>query len=209
MNPWDGRTAVFMRTLTNIIILNFLWVICSMPILTVGPSTAAMTGVIRKWHLYKDHSVFRSFIYEYRLFFKQGFLVGTFWIFFGLLLVIDVFYFLQIPSSAKAVFMGITMIVSILYIMTSAFLFPILVHYETKGLALIKQAFTFSFLDGKTTFAIILMWIGAGMTLYYVPLTIFFVLVPFSMISFRFAMTSFEKLAKIPKIQSKYVTLEE
>jgi uncharacterized membrane protein YesL len=84
-----------------------------------------------------------------------------------------------------------------------------LVHYEEKGFALIKQAFTFSFLDGKTTFAIILMWAAAGMVLYYAPLLIFVITLPVSMISFRFAMMSFEKMEKLPKIQSKYSTLEK
>jgi uncharacterized membrane protein YesL len=205
MNSWEGKTASFLRTITNILILNFLWVISSMPILTIGPSTAAMTGVIRKWHLFEDYSVFRSFICEYRLFIKQGSLIGTVWIFFGFLLVLDVYYFLQIQSSAKVVFIGITLVGIILYIMTSALLFPILVHYETKGLALIKQAFIFSFLDGKTTFAIILMWIAAGMVVFYAPYTIFVILVPVSMISFRFAMISFGKLEKFQKIQSKYI----
>lgn len=204
MNPWDGKTAAFMRTVTNILILNFLWVICSMPLVTIGPSTAAMMAVIRKWHLYQDHSVFRSFISEYRTFLKQGFIVGTPWIFFGILLVIDVVYFLQIPSGAKVVFIGITLVVIFLYIMISAFLFPISVHYQSSGIALVKQAFTFAFLDGKTTWAIVLLWIGVGMVLYYAPLMIFVMIVPVSMISFRFAMISFGKIENLPKVQSIY-----
>nr|WP_263324432.1 DUF624 domain-containing protein [Neobacillus sp. Marseille-Q6967] len=204
MNPWDGKTAAFMRTVTNILILNILWVICSMPLVTIGPSTAAMMAVIRKWHLYQDHSVFRSFISEYRTYLKQGFIVGTPWIIFGFLLVIDVVYFLQIPSGAKVIFIGITAMVFLLYIMTSAFLFPILVHYQSSGIDLIKQAFTFAFLDGKTSLAIVLMWVGAGMVLYYAPLMIFVIIVPVSMISFRFAMVSFGKKENLPKAQSTY-----
>lgn len=209
MNPWDGKTGAFLRTVTNIMILNFLWVICSMPVVTIGPSTAALFGVIRKWHLYQDHSVFRSFIGEYRLYLKQGFLVGTPWLLFGVLLAIDVLYFLQIPSDAKVVFIGVTVLVMFLYIMASALLFPILVQYQTKGISLIKQAFTFAFLDGKTTLAIVIMWIGAAMFLYYAPLMIFIIVVPVSMISFRFAIISFQKIENLPRVQAKYSILEK
>ncbi|WP_332695992.1 YesL family protein [Halalkalibacter lacteus] len=209
MNPWDGKTASFLRIVTNIIILNFLWVICSMPLFTIGPSTAAMYGVIRKWHLYKEHSVIRCYINEYRLFLKQGFLVGTSWVILGSLLVLDVYFFLQIPSDLKVVFIVITVLVFILYIITSSFLLPVLVHYNTKGLALIKQAFTFSFLDGKTSFAIILLWVGAVVILYYVPLAVFVIIVPVSMISYRFALYSFEKLEQIPRIQENYLSMEK
>lgn len=205
MNPWEGKTSIFLKTVTNIVILNFLWVICSMPVLTIGPSTAAMYGVIRKWHLYKDESVIRSFIHEYRLFFKQGFLVGTLWLFLGMLLLVDVYFFLQVPGTVKVVLIVVTVTTFILYMLTSAMLFPIMVHYQTKGLELIKQAFTFSIIDGKTTFAIILMWIGAGMVLFYAPLMVLVIVVPVSIISFRFSMMTFDKVGKLPRIHSRYI----
>ena len=205
MNPWEGKTSIFLKTVTNIVILNFLWVICSMPVLTIGPSTAAMYGVIRKWHLYKDESVIRSFIHEYRLFFKQGLLVGTLWLFLGMLLLLDVYFFLQVPGTVKVVLIVVTVTTFILYMLTSAMLFPIMVHYQTKGTELIKQGLTFSIIDGKTTFAIILMWIGAGMVLFYAPLMVLVIVVPVSMISFRFSMMAFDKVGKLPRIQSRYI----
>ncbi|MBT2655229.1 DUF624 domain-containing protein [Bacillus sp. ISL-18] len=204
MNPWEGKTSVFLKTVTNIVILNLLWVICSLPVMTIGPSTAAMYGVIRKWHFYKDESVIRSFIHEYRLFFKQGLMVGTPWIFLGLLLLLDAYFFLLVPSNLKVVLIVITVTAFILYLMTSALLFSILVHYQTKGWGLVKQSFTFSVIDGKTTFAIILMWIGVVMVLFYAPLTVLVIVVPVSMISFRFSMISLEKVGRLPKIQSNY-----
>ncbi|MBM7654515.1 YesL family protein [Neobacillus cucumis] len=203
MNPWEGKTSLFLKTVTNIIILNVLWVLSFMPVLTIGPSTAAMYAVIRKWHLYKDESVIRSFILEYRLFFKQGLMVGTLWQFLGMLLVLDAYFFLQVQSIVKIMLIVVTVTAFILYLLTSSMLFSIMVHYQTKGLELIKQAFTFSVIDAKTTFAIILMWIGAGMILYYAPFTIFVIVVPVSMVSFRFSMIAFDKVERLPKIQSK------
>lgn len=209
MNPWDGKAALFLRTGTNIIILNLLWILTSMLIFTIGPSTAAMIGVIRKWHLNKEDSVIRCYFIEYRKFLKQGFMIGTSWICLGILLLADAFFFLQITSSLKVVFMAITAIVFILYLMTSAHLFSILAHYETKGFALIKQAFTFSFLDVGTTFAIILMWIVAGTVFFYAPLSVLVIIVPLSMVTFRFSIHSFEKIEKLKRIQTKYPLLEK
>ncbi len=123
--------------------------------------------------------------------------------------LLDVVYFLQIPSSVKVVLIVITITAFILYLWTSALLFSILVHYGTKGIGLIKQAFTFSLIDVKTTFAIILMWLATGIVLFYAPLAICVIVVPVSMISFRFALILFRSICKLPRIQIKYITLEK
>lgn len=205
MNPWDGKTASFLRAITNVIILNFLWVIGSMPLFTIGPSTAAMYGVIRKWHLHQEHSVIRCYINEYRLHLKQGFVVGTPWILFGGILLVDVYYFLQISSSLKAFFIAITVVVFILYLITSGVFFPVLVHYQAKGFTLIKQAFTYSLVDPKTSFAIFLMWTGVAVTMYYAPLALFVIVVPVSMITFRFALQMFKTVEKVPRVREEYL----
>ncbi|GKU82135.1 YesL family protein [Niallia sp. NCCP-28] len=208
MNIWDGKSAAFLGKTVNCIILNIMWVVFSLPIITVGPATAAMYSVVRKWHLYQEQSVIRCFLHEFRQLFKQG-LLGTLWIFLGCLLVIDISFFFHIASSFRVVLLSIAALAFILYSMTSAFLFPLLVHYQLKGLSLIKQAFTFSFLDGKTNFAILLMWVGAASFLFYAPLTLFILIVPVTMITFRFSLFSFEKIKKIQRVQSKYSLLEK
>lgn len=208
MNVWDGKTSSFLRTGTNIIILNLLWFICSVPIITIGPATVAMVSVIRSWHLNEESSVLRCYFSEFRRYFKQGMMMATSWIVIGMILLLDVLYFLHISSGLKVLLLGITGMVCFLYLMTSAFLFPILVHYETKGLSLLKQAITFSFLDMKNTIAVITMWVGVGLVLFYTPLSILVIVTPVSMITFRFCMKSFEKINKLPKIQRRYVSLQ-
>ncbi|KMY50973.1 YesL family protein [Peribacillus loiseleuriae] len=202
MNLWEGKTAAFLKTGSNIILLNLLWLTCSIPIITIGPSTVALTGVIRRWHLNKEESVVRCFFYEYQKYLKQGFLVGTTWIFLGVILLIDVIFFLQIQSESKVIFIAITAIVIILYLMISTLLFPILVHYESKGLASIKQAFIFSLWDVKTAIAIILMWIAAGLIIFYAPIGILVIFVPLTMVTFRFATHVFLKVESIIEYKS-------
>jgi uncharacterized membrane protein YesL len=203
VNVWHGKTSMFLQKGINIILLNLLWFICSIPIITLGPSTAAMTGVIRNWHLNQDESVIRSYIIQFRKHLRQGIFVVNFWIAIGVLLLFDAYIFLQVTTSLKVFLLAITCIAIILYLMTSAYLFPILVHYELSGMSIIKRAFTYSFLDGRTTFANILMWIGAGMMIFYAPVTFFIVPVPVTMITFRFSLHAFGKIEKLAKITGK------
>lgn len=209
MNVWEGKATIYIQKGTNIVILNLLWIICSIPILTLGSSTAAMTGVIRNWYLNEEVSVFRCFFMELRKNLKQGFLIGNMWLVAGILLIFDAYFFLQVSSSFLKVFLvAITSIATILYIMTSAFLFPVLVHYKTKGISLIKQAFTFSFLDGKTTLAVVLMWIAAGTVIFYTPLAVFVIIVPVTMVTFKFLISSFDKIEILLKSRTNYFTLD-
>ena len=208
MTIWDGKTASFLGKAANCIILNIIWLFFSLPIITVGPATAAMYAVVRKWHLDQEQSVIRCFLHEFRSYFKQGIVIGTAWVFLGCLLAVDIVFFLNIPSNLRVVLLAIAVLVFVLYSMTSAFLFPVWVHYQLKGFILIKQAFTFAFLDGKTNFAIMLMWVGAGSLLFYMPLIVFILIVPVTMITFRFSMFAFEKMDKMESVQIKYPLLK-
>jgi uncharacterized membrane protein YesL len=194
MNVWDGKAFMFLQKGTNVVLLNLLWFICSIPIFTIGPSTVAMTGVIRNWHLNQDISFFRLFFTEFRKKFKHSLIVGNMWISIGILLLFDAYFFLQVSSNIKVFLLAITFISFIFYLMTSVFLVPILVHYDIKGISVIKQAFTYALLDAKTTLAVVLMWVAAGTAIFYSPLILLVIIVPVELVTFKFIMSSFDKI---------------
>jgi uncharacterized membrane protein YesL len=194
MNVWDGKAFMFLQKGTNIVLLNLLWFICSIPIFTIGPSTVAKTGVIRNWHLNQDISVFRGFFTEFQKNFKQSLFVGNVWLCIGILLLFDVYFFLQISSNLKVFLLAITFIALIFYLMTSAFLVIIFVHYDIKGISVIKHAFKYALLDAKTTLAVVLMWVAAGTAIFYSPLILLVIIVPVELVTFKFIMSSFDEI---------------
>ena len=66
---------VVMRALSKIcdmVFLNVLWVICSIPIVTIGPSTTALYTVMLKIVRNEEGYIFRGFFKAFKENFKQS-----------------------------------------------------------------------------------------------------------------------------------------
>ena len=68
----DGKFAQFMGKLADIIILNVLLVVCSIPIVTAGAAATAFYYVMLKLVKNEESYVFRSFLKAFRENFKQS-----------------------------------------------------------------------------------------------------------------------------------------
>lgn len=95
MNILNSRFYIFLEKVSNLFILNVIWLIACLPIITIFPATAAMFSVIRQWKLHDETSVFMPFTKHFKLNFKQSLLIGLLWIPFAFLLYIDYFYVIQ------------------------------------------------------------------------------------------------------------------
>ncbi|MCA0990699.1 YesL family protein [Pseudalkalibacillus hwajinpoensis] len=189
----NGKASIFMKTITNSILLNLLWILGCLPIITIGHSTAAMINVIRIWKIDQEDSVFRNYLHSFRKYVKTGW-IGTVWFLAGSVLVLDALFFLQMEGIIKVVLSSMTGLILIIFLLTTTFLFPILVHSGASGWDLIKKSFIRAFLDGSTSFGIVLIWLTLGTLIYVMPILIFVLVVPVSMITFRFCLLSFEKI---------------
>ena len=88
----DGKFAQFMGKLADIIILNVLLVVCSIPIVTAGAAATAFYYVMLKLVKNEESYVFRSFLKAFRENFKQSTIVYL--IILGVAAVIGIdFYF--------------------------------------------------------------------------------------------------------------------
>mgnify|MGYP002982023001 CR=1 FL=1 len=47
----DSKLYEFLSKIADLIIVNLLFIICSLPIVTIGASTTALYGVTKKWQV--------------------------------------------------------------------------------------------------------------------------------------------------------------
>ena len=71
LNP-DGLFARIMNAVWNLILLNVLWLVCSLPVVTVGASTTALYVVLLKMRDGEENHVVRGFFKAFRENFKRG-----------------------------------------------------------------------------------------------------------------------------------------
>lgn len=74
-NP-DNVWFRYMEVLANLMILNILCLLCSLPIITIGPALAALYSVTLKMADDEENGVFLSFFRGFRSNWKQGLILG-------------------------------------------------------------------------------------------------------------------------------------
>ena len=116
----DSKLYKFMQTLTELLKINFLWLLCSLPIVTLGGATIAAFDVGMKLAADQEGHVGRQFLASFRANFKNG-------IPYGLLLLLAV-YVVWLDFSLFNQLEGIPIILLILgivaaFVFTLSFLF--------------------------------------------------------------------------------------
>ena len=144
MNVLDTRVYRWLETATDFFLLNLMWLVACLPVVTIFPSTAAMFGVVRDWVREKEGSLTRTFMARFRENLGQSLLVGAIWAVLGVALFLDFLVANQLAYWAEIVLKSLLVLVSTLYAFGSVYLFPVMVHYETDWKTVIKNSLLMS-----------------------------------------------------------------
>jgi uncharacterized membrane protein YesL len=72
----NSKLYKFMDTLWTILKLNFIWVIFSLPVVTIGASTIAAFSVTLKMAANEEGKIFTQFFKSFKMNLKQGIILG-------------------------------------------------------------------------------------------------------------------------------------
>lgn len=136
----DGKFAQFMGKLADIIILNVLLVVCSIPIVTAGAAATAFYYVMLKLVKNEESYVFRSFLKAFRENFKQSTIVYL--IILGVAAVIGIDFICSETGwgTGNPLFV-VFCIIALFFYMGSCYLFPIMAFFENSTKKVFKNAF--------------------------------------------------------------------
>jgi uncharacterized membrane protein YesL len=144
MSILDTRVYRWLEVATDFFLLNLMWLVACLPVVTIFPSTAAMFGVVRDWVRRKEGSLTRTFITRFRENLGQSLLVGAIWTVFGMALFLDFLVANQLSYWAQIVLKSVLVLVSTVYAFCTVYLFPVMVHYETDWKTVIKNSLLIS-----------------------------------------------------------------
>jgi uncharacterized membrane protein YesL len=144
MNILDTRAYRWLEVATDFLLLNLMWLVACLPVVTIFPSTAAMFGVVRDWVRGKEGGLARTFVTRFRENLWQSLLVGAVWTVFGVTLFLDFIVAGQLSSGAEVVLKSVLVLASCVYAFGSVFLFPVMVHYEANWRTVIKNSLLLS-----------------------------------------------------------------
>lgn len=165
MNILDTRVYRWLEVATDFFLLNLMWLVACVPVVTIFPSTAAMFGVVRDWVRGKEGGLARTFVTRFRENLWQSLLVGAVWTFFGVTLFLDFIVASQLSTGAEVVIKSVLVLATSVYAFGSVFLFPVMVHYETGWRTVIKNSLLLSIGRLPTTLVcLVIVLVMVGLT---------------------------------------------
>ena len=162
MNSFLNHENDIMSVLTRLVdvfVLGILWMLCSIPVITIGASSTAFYYAFNKAVRQKRGYAWKEFFYSFKMNFKQSTKVWLMELGIGLMSVLDCVILSQLSEQIPmtTVWIGILIALFALVMMWGLFLFPYLARFENetkvalKNVAIILAA---NFLWGILLFAI-------------------------------------------------------
>lgn len=155
----------FLRNAWDLMILQLLWIICSLPVITMGPATSALFSVTLKLAREEPASAAKDFFAALKENFKQALVLGLIALAGALIAYADIVYALSLEGNMKKTYLIVSGVVIALWLIFTSFSFPLQARYDNSLKMHIKNSFLAAFCaPGKT----ISMWV-----IYAVPVVLF------------------------------------
>lgn len=149
----EGGLYKFITRFWDMVKLNFFWLLCSLPIVTIGVSTVAAYSVALKMLEDREGYVVRNFFKAFKENFRQGMAIGPITILFAVVLYIDFSFAKQhVGFAVLGVFSAFMFIIALIYA------YPLLARYENKLFQTIKNSMRIALrYFGRTLFLAVLL----------------------------------------------------
>ncbi|WP_407272428.1 YesL family protein [Radiobacillus sp. PE A8.2] len=200
MNKSGNMFFRILDIFTHFLLLNVMWFICCIPIVTIFPATAALFGVARKWAFEGiDAGLFSLFVQQFKANFKKSFILGVMWTIASLIIAYDFYILHYVEFTGKAIVFNLLSLMTVLYLFTSIHLFFIMVHYELTILQILKNSI---FVSISYIFHTILCFIIIGLVIalcFFVPV---FLLVAGSILAFTLSHILIRLSQKIQQVKT-------
>ena len=128
----------FIAHLADFFILTVLWAFCSLPVITMGSSTAALYYVTLKMAKDQEGKLSEQFFGSFKQNLKQGILIFAGFLLVGSVLVIDILWALNQKNIIGMTMLVTAGIIGILYLCMLSLVFVILARLENTAAAIVK-----------------------------------------------------------------------
>ena len=164
----DSKFMMIITRITDLILLNLLFVLTCLPVFTVGAATAALYTMCFRLMREEYSSIFRSYFQAFRSNFKQATLIWLILLGIG---VPAVYYLTQILAAEGIVqyFSVIFVLILVVCCMTGGYAFPWISQFENSTSQTLKNALILSLTNLPRTAATLVINLLPLMVWYFSP----------------------------------------
>lgn len=146
----------FLRDLFDLTILNWLWLICCLPVFTLGPATCGLYTVTLKMAREEPVSPVKDFFRGFRENFKPGLLLGLAVVLLAVVSAGDVWFALNISGGLHTLYLVIAMLMGVICLILLSFSFALQAMFDNPLKTQLVNAFKLAVVaPGKT----VLLWL--------------------------------------------------
>lgn len=160
MNWTDNVVMRALGRLCDFMLLNILWVVCSIPLVTIGASTTALYTVMLKVVKNEEGYIVKGFLGAFKENFKKSTLIWLILAVLGIIIGIDSRVAAGMSSTMRTVFQSIFIIFSIVWLCVVVYVFPLTARYENSIRNTFKNALILSV--AKLPYTLLMLVITAG-----------------------------------------------
>lgn len=158
----DNPVIKFFCLIGNLWMLNILWLVCSLPIVTLGASTTALVYSCMKLRADEGY-IFKNFFKSFKENFRQSTVLWLVYLVVGALLALGLMFWNNYKMPGSKLIWGVVLALSILYSISILYVFAIQSKFVNTIKNTIKYSFLIAFTHIKET--ILLALIVAGVVL--------------------------------------------
>lgn len=162
----DSPLYKFMSRLTDMFKLNMMWLLCSIPIVTMGAATTAAYTITLKMIDDEEGYIAEPFWREFKANLKKGSIIGII-LEVALYAVYLDFQLFHAASKYNTMFLIVGIVAAFLLFMHMIYAFPLLARYENTIINTLRNSYSIAakFL-GRTAFLAVLLLLEMGIILW-------------------------------------------
>lgn len=156
----DSPLMQFLGKVADLMIINILTMLCCLPIITVGPALTAAHYVCLKMVRDEECYIVRSYFKSFKENFKQGVLIWLIILAAILILAGDYYIITKSGLEFSKVLTTAIIVVAIVLLMVTIFVFPTLAKFDNTIKATFKNAFFMAILQLPKTALMVVLYVA-------------------------------------------------
>lgn len=150
----DNVIHIFLNKLGDIIVANLLFLVCCIPIITIGPALTALYHCMLRTVKGNNNGTTKTFFRAFKENFRQSLIVWLGLLAVGFILFLNIRFLQNTASAVSKPLFYVSLGIAGLVIILALYIFPVIAAFANTTMNLLKNAYVFAFLHFPSTLAI-------------------------------------------------------
>lgn len=169
-NP-ENRFWMFIEKVMDVALISLLWLVCSLPLVTIGAATTAVFQFTLHQVRDEEGYVWKSFFRAFKQNFRQATVLWLGGLAAGIFLVADIYacFRVPVPGSMRLLFLAVLGGVSLIYLLTMIYVFPLLACFPVTVRGAVRDGFVMAVGNLPASFMILTVYLVFALLAFYRP----------------------------------------